>query len=104
MRRTRWARKAKKRSSSFSTNETKCQSVAESMFITRTKSHRLIRLPEVRLKTGKSSSGIYAAIQNREFPAPVAIGIRARAWVSSEVDKWIADRVAESRDDHHGTR
>jgi prophage regulatory protein len=58
---------------------------------------RLIRLPEVRLKTGKSRSGIYAAIQTGQFPAPVAIGVRARAWISSEVDRWIADRVAESR-------
>lgn len=65
---------------------------------------RLIRLPEVRLKTGKSRSGIYAAIQTGQFPAPVAIGIRARAWVSSEVDRWIADRVAESRDDNNGAR
>ncbi|HEV2709886.1 MAG TPA: AlpA family phage regulatory protein [Edaphobacter sp.] len=69
------------------------------MQTTTSENARLIRLPEVRLKTGKSRSGIYAAIQTGQFPAPVAIGIRARAWVSSEIDSWIADRVAESRDE-----
>ena len=80
------------------------QNMERLMPTTPSENPRLIRLPEVRLKTGKSRSGIYADIQNGQFPAPVAIGIRSRAWVSSEVDKWIADRVAESRGDHHGAR
>lgn len=55
----------------------------------------LLRLPEVEASTGKKRSAIYAEIQNGTFPAPVKIGPRASAWVSSEISEWIAARIAE---------
>ena len=56
-----------------------------------------LRLPRVKQRTGISRSSLYAKIQRGEFPAPVNLGARAVGWVESEVDRWIADRIAASR-------
>lgn len=58
-------------------------------------SNRLLKLVEVRGKTGKSTSSIYDAIASGTFPRPVKLGPRASAWVEVEVDEWIAERIAE---------
>ncbi|HTF66942.1 MAG TPA: AlpA family transcriptional regulator [Edaphobacter sp.] len=67
------------------------------MSATSEKSARLIRLPQVKQKTGYSRSSIYAKIPLDEFPAPVNLGARAVAWIESEIDEWINDRVKASR-------
>lgn len=61
---------------------------------------QLIRLKEVKAKTGLSRSAIYA---DPSIPKPVKIGPRAVAWVESEVDAWIEARIA-SRDAGEPTR
>ncbi len=55
----------------------------------------LLRLPEVISRTGRSRSRIYSDLQTCSFPKPINIGPRAVAWVESEIDDWIAARVAE---------
>ena len=40
----------------------------------------LLRLPDVRHKTGLSRSAIYRRIADGTFPAPVKIGARSSAW------------------------
>ncbi len=52
----------------------------------------LLRLPEVRARTGLSRSAIYALIARGEFPRPVALTARAVAWRSDAVDSWIVQR------------
>lgn len=52
---------------------------------------RLIRLPEVIKKTGSSRSRIYA---DPTFPSRVQLGVRSVAWVESEIEEWIAERIA----------
>lgn len=52
----------------------------------------LLRLPAVMGRVGLKKSTIYARIRRKEFPRPVAIGRRARAWRSSEIEAWIAQR------------
>ena len=32
------------------------------------------------------------------FPRPVSLGSRAVGWIEAEVDEWIRERIAESRD------
>ena len=56
---------------------------------------KLIRLPEVSTRSGKTRSRIYADIQDGTFPRPVKTGNRTVAWVEAEVDDWIAARVEE---------
>ena len=58
---------------------------------------RLIRLPEVLERTGYSKAWIYRLISARRFPAPVKIGVRAIAFVESEVDEWIQSVIETSR-------
>jgi prophage regulatory protein len=58
---------------------------------------RFLRLPQVKQRTGYSRSSIYAKIALNEFPAPVNLGARAVAWIESEINEWISDRVKASR-------
>jgi prophage regulatory protein len=58
----------------------------------------IIRLPEVRKRTGLSRSSIYALIKQGKFKAPIHIGSRAVGWLSTDVDEYIDARVAASRE------
>lgn len=57
----------------------------------------ILRLPEVLSRTGLSRSSIYLRIANGEFPAPVSLGGRAVGWPETEVEEWLAEKVASSR-------
>ncbi len=58
---------------------------------------RLLRLPEVVKRTGRSRSAIYRDAAEGTFPKPVRASARAVAWVEGEVEAWIAQRIAASR-------
>jgi prophage regulatory protein len=59
---------------------------------------RFIKLKEVMNITGLARATVYKYITNDRFPKSVSIGERAVAWVESEVQDWMLERVAE-RDD-----
>jgi prophage regulatory protein len=54
----------------------------------------LLRLPAVIRRVGLRKTAIYEKIRRAEFPKPVAIGVRARAWRASDINTWIAERAA----------
>lgn len=64
-------------------------------------SMRLIRLTDVRAKTGLSRSSIYARMDanskgyDQSFPATVNLGGRSVAWVEAEIDAWIASKIVK---------
>lgn len=58
---------------------------------------RLLRLPEVRSRTGLSASAIYLLMQRGTFPRPVQLTARAVAWVSDDVDNWIESRLSAAK-------
>lgn len=58
---------------------------------------QLLRLPEVKTRTGCSRSWIYAAIRSGEFPAPIALSARCVAWVASDIDTFIDQRIEAAR-------
>lgn len=60
---------------------------------------RLLRLPEVMSRTGKSKSQTYDEIKRGLFPAPVANSARCSAWPDSEVDSINAARIAGKTED-----
>ncbi|MGY0150088.1 helix-turn-helix transcriptional regulator [Edwardsiella tarda] len=60
-------------------------------------SNILIRLPEVQRRTGYSKAWIYRLLKENRFPQSIKIGSRSIAFVESEVDDWINQRIAESR-------
>ncbi|WP_419236590.1 helix-turn-helix transcriptional regulator [Serratia fonticola] len=57
----------------------------------------LIRLPDVQRRTGYSKAWIYRLMSQGKFPTSVKIGTRAIAFVESEIDEWVNERIAESR-------
>ncbi len=56
---------------------------------------KLIRLNEVIACTGLSRTTIYCYMADNRFPKTVSLGARSVAWVESEVQEWIAEKVAE---------
>ena len=54
---------------------------------------RIIRLPEVIKRTGLPRASIYQQMSLGIFPKPIALSIRSRGWIESEVDAWIKERV-----------
>jgi len=60
-------------------------------------SQAFIRLSEVQRRTGYSKAWIYRLMSQKRFPSSVKIGSRAIAFVESEIDEWINERIAESR-------
>ena len=56
----------------------------------------ILRLPDVKARTGLSRSTIYARIAQGSFPKPVTLGGRAVGWIEKEVDEWLAGLI-ESR-------
>lgn len=53
---------------------------------------RIIRLPEVEFRTGKSRSSIYADMAKGTFPKSCRIAKRAIGWSEVAIDAWIASR------------
>jgi prophage regulatory protein len=58
-------------------------------------SERLLRRPAVTAKTGFSTTEIYDQMKEGKFPRPVPVGIRAVAWLESEIDAHIAELKAK---------
>lgn len=57
----------------------------------------ILRLPKVTHTTGLCRSSIYARIQRGTFPKPIKLGPKAVGWLASEVDTWLGDCIASSR-------
>ena len=62
-----------------------------------TENQRLIRRKEVQAKTGLGASSIYAMMKSGEFPQCLNLSERRVAWIESEVDQWIANRIAQHK-------
>ena len=58
---------------------------------------RFLRLPEVIQISGYRRTTIYEMIKAGNFPAPVHLGPRAVAWLESEVEAWMQERI-DARD------
>lgn len=50
---------------------------------------RMLRLSEVRERTGLSRTSIYKYIQIDIFPRPRKIGSRMTRWLSTDIDSWM---------------
>ena len=56
---------------------------------------RLLRRQEVENLTALSRASIYEKMSQGDFPLPVKTGVRAVAWVESEIADWQRKRIAE---------
>lgn len=64
----------------------------------------LIRRKEVERQTSLSRSRIYALMQEGLFPSSVSLGSMSVAWVESEIQEWIAARLADFRQSNEGLK
>lgn len=53
------------------------------------------RLPAVSIYAGRSRSSILRDVPAGRFPAPIKLGENSVGWLRVEVEKWLADRIAE---------
>lgn len=60
-------------------------------------SQSLIRFAEVQKRTGYSKAWLYRLMSQQRFPTAIKIGARSIAFIESEIDEWINQRIAESR-------
>jgi prophage regulatory protein len=60
-------------------------------------SNKIIRLPEVKDKTGLSRSTIYLRMSKGEFPSSISLGGRAVGWLESSVNEWLAQCIESSK-------
>ena len=63
---------------------------------TKTK-ERILRLKEVKDRTGLSRSTIYLNINQGTFPKSISLGVRSVGWLESDINAWIEERIEESR-------
>ena len=55
---------------------------------------RILRLRDVRERTGLATSSVYDLMKRGNFPRPVRISARSVGWPENEIDDFIADRIA----------
>ena len=60
-------------------------------------SQYIIRLRQAIIKTGLSRSTIYTLIKQGDFPKQIQLSPRTMGFLESEIDEWIAGRIAASR-------
>jgi prophage regulatory protein len=63
---------------------------------------KILRLPEVKNRTGLSRSTIYLKISKGSFPPPISLGDRAVGWIESEISDWLTSHIEASRKSVNG--
>lgn len=56
---------------------------------------KFIRLPIVKEKTGLPKSTIYRKVKEKSFPQQVSLGEKTVAWLESDIDKWMDERIKD---------
>lgn len=57
---------------------------------------RLIRRAEVIARVGLCRASIYNRMNAGEFPRPIPIGGGRVAWLESDIDTWITEKLSEA--------
>ncbi len=60
----------------------------------------ILRLPDVKQRTGLSRSQIYTLIRARKFPRQIELGLRAVGWLESDVSSWLAGQINKTNAKH----
>jgi prophage regulatory protein len=63
----------------------------------------ILRLPDVKARTGLSRTTIHNRVVDGSFPKPIKIGLRAIGWLESDINKWITLQVKRSRNPLYST-
>ena len=55
----------------------------------------VLRRPKVEKQVGLSRSTIYSLMQKGMFPKPIPLGPRSKGWLSSEITRWMDERIRQ---------
>ncbi len=58
---------------------------------------RILRRKKVEARVGLSRSTIYGAVNAGTFPRPIKLGPQSVGWIEAEIEQWLRDRIAASR-------
>lgn len=58
---------------------------------------RILRRRQVESRVGLSRSTIYEGVSAGTFPKPINLGPKSVGWIESEIDDWLRERIAASR-------
>jgi len=61
-------------------------------------SHKVLRLPSVKDRSGLSRSTIYLRIKKGDFPKPISLGDRAVGWLEKDIDDWLEQKIKDSQE------
>ncbi len=56
-----------------------------------------MRLRDVEAKTALRKSKIYQMVKDGDFPPPIALTTKSKAWLGSEVSLWVRAKITASR-------
>lgn len=59
--------------------------------------YQLLRRGEVLARCAFSNSTLHRLIKSGDFPPPIQLGSRAVAWIESEINSWIEQRIEDVR-------
>ena len=59
-------------------------------------SDQMVDMKFITTFTGLTDKWFYKLIKEKKFPKPIKLG-RASRWFKSEVEKWLKERIGESR-------
>ncbi len=62
---------------------------------------RFLRLKEVIAITALSRSSIYKFMSEQRFPQSISLGDRAVAWVETEIEEWMEEKL-QQREPNNG--
>lgn len=57
----------------------------------------ILRLPQVKDRTGLSRSTIYLMVKQGKIKKPIQLGTRSVGWLQSDIEEFITERVKASR-------
>ncbi|MEG1440034.1 MAG: AlpA family phage regulatory protein [Hafnia sp.] len=61
-------------------------------------SDQMVDMKFITAFTGLTDKWFYKLIKEKKFPKPIKLG-RASRWFKSEVEKWLKERIEESREE-----
>lgn len=65
---------------------------------------RVLSLKDVIKLTGLSKSTVYLYIQESMFPTSIKLGIRRVGWLEYEIQDWLNNKIAQSRQEQAFSR
>lgn len=63
---------------------------------------KFLRLKEVMALTALSRSSIYKFMAEERFPQTLSLGDRAVAWLESEIDEWMEEKLVQRTQEGNG--